>query len=194
VIGPLAYKEKAFTLPEKYKRYPLCYRVPAPSRKNAMACSTFGKTTLTVLMKHLLLLMTFSACIISCNRSSPNQELGKEESIKENPNQALYNEVMNVHDDVMPKLDDIYRLKRDLQDSLAVAITLTIEQKEKIDKQIGDLDSASQAMMDWMHQFNPLPDSADQEEAREYLESEMERIKKVRDVMLEAIDRARHQQ
>lgn len=145
-------------------------------------------------MNHLGFFLILSISLFSCNKSSSDQETAKDENAQENPNQALYDEVMNVHDEVMPKMDDIYQLKRKLQDSIANSTDLVIEQKQKIEKRIAELDSASDAMMNWMHKFNPLPDSADQEEAREYLESEMEKIKKVRDAMLEAIDRAKQDQ
>ncbi len=46
-------------------------------------------------------------------------------------------------------------------------------------------------MMDWMHNFQPLPDSADQEKAREYLESEMERVMKVRELTNETIEKVK---
>jgi hypothetical protein len=46
-------------------------------------------------------------------------------------------------------------------------------------------------MMDWMHKYNPLPDSADQEKAREYLESEMEKVKKLKDLFNESIEKAK---
>ena len=46
-------------------------------------------------------------------------------------------------------------------------------------------------MMDWMHNFNPIADSVDQEKAREYLENEMLRIKKVKEITLEVIEKAK---
>jgi len=45
--------------------------------------------------------------------------------------------------------------------------------------------------MDWMHKFNPLPDTANQEKAREYLENEMEKIKKVRELINGSIEKAK---
>jgi hypothetical protein len=46
-------------------------------------------------------------------------------------------------------------------------------------------------MMDWMHGFNPPPDSLGEERAREYLETEMEKIKKVREEVNEAIEKTK---
>lgn len=103
-------------------------------------------------------------------------------------NRALYDEVMDIHDQVMPKMSDIYALKKQLQDQIAASPQLVDEERKKLEKRISNLDSVGQLMMAWMHDFSPLPDSADQESAREYLESEMEKIKKVRDAMLEAIE------
>jgi regulator of replication initiation timing len=111
----------------------------------------------------------------------------------ESPNQALYDQVMDVHDEVMPKMDEIMKLKRSLQDQIANSPDLVLERKEQLERVIANLDSANNAMMNWMHEFNPLPDSVDQEKAREYLESEMERIRKVKTTMLESIDKAKEE-
>ncbi len=114
---------------------------------------------------------------------------GEDDAIADNPNEALYDEVMDIHDEVMPKMEDIYKLKRGLQAKLDSASTIADEKKVELQQRIAHLDSVGNLMMDWMHKFDPLPDSADQEEAREYLESEMEKIKKVKDAMLEAIEK-----
>jgi hypothetical protein len=70
---------------------------------------------------------------------------------------------------------------------------MVVEKKAQLEKMISNLDSASTAMMNWMHEFNPLPDSTDQEKAREYLESEMERIRKVKSLVTETIDKAKEE-
>lgn len=109
----------------------------------------------------------------------------------ENPNQALYDQVMDIHDEVMPRAEDIYQLKKELQEKVASTPNLVAEKKQELELAIAQLDSADQSMMDWMHHFHPLPDSADQEKARAYLESEMESIKKVREFMNESIEKAK---
>ena len=105
------------------------------------------------------------------------------------PTQALYDQVMEIHDEVMPKMQDLYTLKKKLQDQIAAAPGMVAEERQKLERRIAALDSADKMMMDWMHKFSPLPDSVDQEAAREYLESEMERIRKVKDAMLEIIQK-----
>lgn len=128
---------------------------------------------------------------ISCNKSSHHEE--HEQAETPNPNQALYEEVMAVHDDVMPKADEIYQLKKELQDKIAKTPDLVADKKKQLDQIIAELDSADHSMMDWMHKFNPLPDSANQETAREYLENEMEKIKKVRELINGSIQKAKEE-
>jgi hypothetical protein len=96
-------------------------------------------------------------------------------------NEALYNEVMKIHDEVMPKLEDIHRKKEELNNTIASTPNMKEDQKQVIQGKIARLDSASESMMDWMHQFNPLPDSTGEEKAKEYLENQMEKVKKVRE-------------
>lgn len=142
-------------------------------------------------MKKLLLASSF-LILLSCGKSSDHK--GHDQGASDNsdsPNQALYDQVMEIHDEVMPKMEDIYKLKKDLQDKIANSPAMVEDQKKELEGMISNLDSASTAMMDWMHNFNPLPDSVDQEAAREYLENEMERIKKVRDRTNETLEKAK---
>jgi hypothetical protein len=98
---------------------------------------------------------------------------------------------MKVHDEVMPKMNDIYKLKEQLKNKIAENPTMTESQRKDIEETIANLDAASDGMMVWMRQFNPIPDSEGEEKAREYLENEMEKIKKVREDMLESIAKAK---
>lgn len=100
----------------------------------------------------------------------------------------MYNSVMDTHDEVMPRIQDLYNLKKRLQDQLAANPSMEATEKAELEKRIANLDSVNNMMMDWMHHFSPLPDSASQEDAREYLEGEMEKIKKVRDAILAIIE------
>ena len=109
---------------------------------------------------------------------------------KTQDNQSLYDEVMKVHDEVMPKMDDIYKLKQELKKQIADSSTLAGEERKTIEATILRLDSASENMMVWMRNFNPLPDSLGEEKARTYLEEQQEKIKKVKEDMLEAISAA----
>src|SRR6185436_10849570 len=96
-------------------------------------------------------------------------------------NRALYDQVMDLHDEVMPKMGNIQSIKRDIEDQIKNTPGMTAEQKAEFQRMISKLDSADRLMMDWMHQFSP-PDSLDEESQRAYLETQMEKIKKVRDL------------
>ena len=130
--------------------------------------------------------------LIACGKSGDhtNHDMHAD-STSENPNQALYDQVMDIHDEVMPKMEDIYKLKQTLEEKIANTPGMVEDQKKELQAMIAKLDSSNNAMMEWMHQFNPLPDSTDQEKAREYLETEMERIKKVRELTNETLEKAK---
>ncbi len=134
------------------------------------------------------------ALMFSCNHSKEQKHEGHDDSSNDSPNQALYDEVMSIHDEVMPKMEDLYKLKKDLQSQLENGKDLAEDKKAELEKMIASLDSTSNSMMDWMHNFNPIPDSVDQEKAREYLENQMEQIKKVKEVTIEVIEKAKEKQ
>lgn len=145
----------------------------------------------TILPKFLLL----SLCIMAlgCGQKSQDHDdhhHGDDNETREEGNQALYDEVMKVHDEVMPKMNDIYKLREELKKQIANTPGLVEEKKKELEGTIAKLDSASESMMVWMRNFNPLPDSLGEEQAREYLENEMEKVKKVKDDILEALEKA----
>jgi len=128
--------------------------------------------------------------LVSCGKQQDHVH-HNDENEGDDPNRALYDQVMTIHDEVMPKMEDIYKLKKDLADKIANTPAMVEEKKKALEAMMTRLDSANNAMMDWMHEFNPLPDSVDQEKAREYLENEMEKIKKVRDLTAESLEKAK---
>lgn len=128
--------------------------------------------------------------LIACGKTGDHADHPLEEVEGESPNRALYDQVMDIHDEVMPKMENLYTLKKELQDRIAQSPGMSEDKKKELEQMILTLDSTGRLMMDWMHHFNPLPDSTDQEAAREYLESEMESIKQVRDLTLETLKKA----
>ena len=143
-------------------------------------------------MKSILSILALVLTMVYCGKTSEHSGNGHDSdaTADDSPNEALYNQAMEVHDEVMPKMEDIYQLKRNLQEQIANTPDMVVERKKQLEQIISNLDSANNAMMDWMHKFNPLPDSTDQELAREYLESEIERVKKVKELMVESIQKA----
>jgi Fungal specific transcription factor domain len=142
----------------------------------------------------LAVLAIFS--VMSCTKSGDHSTMNHDtdQTQEEGPNQALYNQMMDVHDEVMPSMDEIMKLKRALREQIEKSPDMVIERKQELENVISNLDSASNSMMNWMHrihEFDPLADSVNQEKAREYLESEMEEIKKVKTLMTESIEKAK---
>ena len=128
----------------------------------------------------------------ACSKNSTHEGHDQQDANTDSsPNQALYDQVMSIHDEVMPKSQDCYKLKKELEEKIAATPNLIAEKKKELEMAINQLDSADRSMMDWMHKFNPLPDSADQETARAYLESEIEKINKVKSLVNESIDKAK---
>jgi hypothetical protein len=146
-------------------------------------------------MKHTLKSLFILLCITTACSKSGDQKDHEAHDMEyvESPNTALYDKVMELHDELMPKMEEIYNLKKEVQEEIAKTPEMVEEKKKDLEKTMVYLDSANNEMMDWMHKFNPLPDSADQEAAREYLENEMEKIRKVKDIMAEAIDKAKEE-
>lgn len=138
-----------------------------------------------------------AAAFSGCNQNRDNKELMDHENNEEaadatnvSENQLLYNEVMKVHDEVMPKMDDIQRKKQELQNKIANNPQMNADDKKAIEQRIVKLDSAFEGMMVWMRKFAPISDSEGEEKAREYLENEMEKVKKVREDILSALQEA----
>lgn len=138
----------------------------------------------------LRLFILLSVLFIGCGEKNQEQNAEAGDAVENSENQVLYEEVMKIHDEVMPKMDVIYRKKEELKNKIANTPDMPEEKKNEIDARIAKLDSASEGMMHWMHQFNPIPDSVGEEKAREYLENEMEKVKKVREDILEALQQA----
>lgn len=99
---------------------------------------------------------------------------------------SLYDQVMDIHDEVMPKMNDIYKMRKALKDSLANTPDMSEKTKQEITQTILTLDSAGNSMMVWMREFNP-PDQKDEEAFKKYMESELVKVKKMREDVMKAL-------
>jgi hypothetical protein len=132
-----------------------------------------------------LFVAIFLLCIVACQKKSEDGDR-QVDSIENSPNQELYDEVMRIHDEVMPKMNDLYKARTALKTRMELP-GLPENERLEIGNNLARLDSASEGMMVWMRQFDPLPDSAGEEKARTYLESELEKIKRVREDIVAAL-------
>jgi hypothetical protein len=147
----------------------------------------------TFFLKSLCLFLMIS---FSCKEKSHEHE-GHDATagdvVETSGNQELYNEVMKIHDEVMPKMNDVHTIKQELKETLSKP-KLTNADKLKAEAMILKLDSANEGMMVWMREFRPLPDSLGEEKARAYLEAEMEKVKKVRENILSVLEQAKNKE
>jgi hypothetical protein len=108
----------------------------------------------------------------------------------------LYNKVMEVHDEIMPKMGDIMKLKKQLKEKLAELDTATEIDRAKIDeieRAIADLDNSHEEMMGWMRQFDRDFEGMVNEEILKYLNDQKGRIEKVGQVTNAALQNAQEQ-
>lgn len=93
----------------------------------------------------------------------------------------LYKEVMVIHDEVMPKMSEIHKLKKNIKKSDAAATPVAMDL-------IKALDEADEGMMSWMHKFKP---PSDETERSNYLKNELTKVKKVADDINNSIANAK---
>jgi len=115
-----------------------------------------------------LLILCFGAC----------KQLSKQEKELE----ALHKTVMSIHDDVMPKINDIRKLSKKIRKGENANDSTFIEMNKKLQQE-------DDAMMDWMKQYDK-PNFKNYEEAKTYLLDQKIKIEKVRNGMLTVIDAA----
>ncbi len=112
--------------------------------------------------------------------STTDQEISELREIERN--------VMEVHDEVMPKMADlnniIKRLKTSRED-----IEESAEMTAEIQTAIADLVAADSLMWDWMYNYKRPDYEGDLDSARMYLVSEQERVTVVKESMLSSMER-----
>ena len=141
-------------------------------------------------MRPIFSLLLFSTLLFftSCQKNSDGHDHTHDvpDGSENSPNQALYEEVMNIHDEVMPKMNDLHKAKTSLQTRLNMP-GVGESERQDVERKIARIDSASEGMMVWMRQFNPVADSAGEEKAKTYLEAELVKVKEVRQKILDAL-------
>jgi hypothetical protein len=126
-------------------------------------------------------LIVSSVLIVSC---SEKQKEAKDE---------LYDKVMAVHDEIMPKMGDIMKFKKQLQekiDALSEAEEIDSVKISELEQAIADLDNSHDEMMGWMRQFDNDFEGMVNEDIMKYLNDQMGKIKKVGEVTNAALKQA----
>lgn len=135
-------------------------------------------------MKKIIFLMLVSTILTSCGKKAEHSGHNMD-APSGNGNQALYDEIMNIHDEVMPKTESLYNLSKGLKVNLKEA--KSDDEKLELQKRINYLDSVNQMMSNWMHEFKPLPDTTNAETANAYYETHLEKVKRVKEAINTAL-------
>ncbi len=111
----------------------------------------------------------------------------------QDPQQQLQQEVMDIHDEMMPLIREKIR---PTQDKLTSLIEDAKEKKDtssisKYTQAYQQLDLADQAMHDWMNQFKRPTVEMPKEEAMKYLEDQKAKVIKMKEVMETNINAAK---
>lgn len=137
-------------------------------------------------MKQCLVLLTFlSVLTFSCS-SNNNTAADANQADLAAQEEALWDEVIVVHDEVMPKMGVINKTARELKALIDNTPTLSEENKKAIEEAVNNLDNADEGMMSWMSGFKQLEKlraEMNHEQIITYLNSEMEKISNVKSQM-----------
>jgi len=148
------------------------------------------------MIKRLSIAILFTIILFACNNSSDsnNNATGKEEP--KTHADSLLKDVMDGHDVAMGKMSKLSSAQKKVQQAVDSINKLTEKQKKSIADYKTQLDSLTEklkyaefSMNKWMEEFNY--DSATKSSNREtYLESENQKISKVKEAMTTALQKA----
>ncbi len=127
------------------------------------------------IMRLLVLLFSFSLFFIAC-KNKDNISIEKVPTSSSVNN--IYDEVMKIHDEVMPKMSEVHRQKRKLTKLLKHADGKYII-KEEIEPTILFLEKADESMMTWMNEFDSNKKNLDTQASTEYFKSQKQEIEKI---------------
>ncbi|MEQ8338535.1 MAG: hypothetical protein RIA62_14360 [Cyclobacteriaceae bacterium] len=96
----------------------------------------------------------------------------------------LKDEVMGLHDEVMPKMGDLRKASKSL---IMKAETLDSTSATELKVIAEDIEAANEFMMEWMRQYEPDMEGTE-EELLEYYKSQRAGIQEVKERMLNALE------
>ena len=112
----------------------------------------------------------------------------------ESKTEALRDKVMAIHDEVMPKLSDIMKLKKELNSKIDELVAAgeadNAARIDELEKAVEDLENSHDGMMNWMREYNPDFEGMVQEEVMDYLGDQKTKIENVSRATNSAINNA----
>ena len=111
--------------------------------------------------------------------------------------ETLKKEIMDIHDQLMPKMDNIYNLKKALQKNrdFLTSDSLSVERPKlnaaEFDSLVQALENADKSMMSWMRNYTKFDDPEfNHQEQMDYLQKEKVKIETVRLKMISSMKEA----
>lgn len=131
---------------------------------------------------------------LSCSPSQKEQ--ASQQQVEELPDevkieQKLFDEVMLVHDEMMPKMENLMQLKgllTEKSDSLRELANEAVA--DSLMSKVNQLKEADDAMMGWMRQFDIKMKDMTHEEKVEYLTTQKQQMDSVKVLMVAAMQEA----
>ena len=112
----------------------------------------------------------------------------------ESAKDKLYNQVMAVHDEIMPKMGAIMKYKKQLNKKIDTLIEegndANADKIAELTQAIADLDNSHEEMMNWMREFDNDFEGMVNEEVMEYLNNQKKKIENVGKVTNSALSNA----
>ena len=142
-------------------------------------------------MRVLSSILFASLLLLSCKPSTDAGNTSSEGSA--NDLKALEDQVMAIHDEVMPKMADITKLTAELR-----VIKATIKENpdgkivspDGLEELMGSLKLAEQGMWDWMKAYSDTKPTIKEDQMKSFYESQLETINKIKQDMLGSIEKA----
>lgn len=104
------------------------------------------------------------------------------QSAGENEIKILKDEVMAVHDEVMPKMGELRRTRKSLMLQADSLLQIDSLRSAELSTLAAEIESANEGMMQWMRAFEPDFEGTD-EEIKTYFEAQKESIQQVKEAM-----------
>lgn len=150
----------------------------------------FSKTPFSLLAMLAIFVFMVSSCQDQRNSSQQSHDHagGLSDHQPKTAEDSLYRQVMDIHDEVMPKMGKVRGAQQRAQqrlDSLATqAGNTTKAYRRQLEKLVSDLNYADFAMDKWMVEFN-IDSAKDNKALRmQYLQDELAKVNKVKAAIL----------
>ncbi|MEM1219513.1 MAG: hypothetical protein AAGH79_11395 [Bacteroidota bacterium] len=142
----------------------------------------------------VFLFASLNACTNNNETENPSESTTNESSAEQTLEGETWDDVIGIHDEVMPEMSTIGRIKRRVSAYLEEQTSSQPSTKTELLDLLTQLQQAEDGMWDWMYNFQqlePLQDSLEHQGILDYLEYERARIVKVKADMEQSIKAGR---